>query len=191
MTDRHGSTARARRRARVVRAVRRASRPTRATATPTADLEFLLERRLGQLHRRTRSTRSTCVDGRLRCELLNRHDTHTQTLMPMSGDAIVVVAPADVDFSDAAHFDTVRAFVMPRHTLRASAPRHLALGPVPARRADRVRIFNIQGRGYAERQRHRALCPGSRPRLRSENEVGLKFLKLSARSLDQCHDGAD
>ena len=40
-------------------------------------------------------------DGRLRCELLNRHDTHTQTLMPMSGDALVVVAPADVDFSRA------------------------------------------------------------------------------------------
>ena len=32
-------------------------------------------------------------DGRLRCELLNRHDTHTQTLMPMTGDALVVVAP--------------------------------------------------------------------------------------------------
>ena len=56
------------------------------------------------------------VDGWLRCELLNRHDTHTQTLMPMSGDAVVVVAPADVDFSSAEHFDTVRAFVMACHT---------------------------------------------------------------------------
>src|SRR6266851_5438051 len=56
------------------------------------------------------------VDGWLRCELLNRHDTHTQTLMPMSGDAIVVVAPGDVDFSEPAHFETVRAFVMPRHS---------------------------------------------------------------------------
>ena len=55
-------------------------------------------------------------DGRLRCELLNRHDTHTQTLMPMSGDALVVVAPADVDFSEPAHFDTVKAFALPQHT---------------------------------------------------------------------------
>ena len=54
-------------------------------------------------------------DGRLRCELLNRHDTHTQTLMPMSGDALVVVAPADVDFSEPEHFDTVKAFVLPQH----------------------------------------------------------------------------
>ena len=35
--------------------------------------------------------------------------------MPMSGDAIVVVAPADVDFSEPEHFDTVRAFALPRH----------------------------------------------------------------------------
>src|SRR5215510_8749921 len=55
-------------------------------------------------------------DGRLRCELLNRHDTHTQTLMPMSGDALVVVAPAEVDFSQPAHLDTVKAFALPRHT---------------------------------------------------------------------------
>ena len=74
--------------------------PDEGDGHPTADLEFLCERRLGELHRRTRSTRSRCVDGRLRCELLNRHDTHTQTLMPMSGDALVVVAPADVDFSE-------------------------------------------------------------------------------------------
>src|ERR1051325_7670787 len=54
-------------------------------------------------------------DGRLRCELLNRHDTHTQTLMPMSGDALVVVAPPDVDFSEPAHFSTVRAFALPQY----------------------------------------------------------------------------
>src|ERR1700694_207692 len=51
-------------------------------------------------------------DGRLRCELLNRHDTHTQTLMPMSGDALVVVAPADVDFSKSEHLDTVKPFAL-------------------------------------------------------------------------------
>ena len=78
-------------------------------------------------------------DGRLRCELLNRHDTHTQTLMPMSGDALVVVAPAAVDFSEPAHFDTVRAFALPQLHVCASAPRHVALGPVSRRRAERPR----------------------------------------------------
>ena len=101
--------------ARVVRPVRRASRPIEGDGNPTADLEFLwndgwvnfIGHTLDEIEVR---------DGRLRCELLNRHDTHTQTLMPMSGDAIVVVAPADVDFSEPAHFDTVRAFALPRHT---------------------------------------------------------------------------
>src|SRR4029078_7323820 len=51
-------------------------------------------------------------DGQLRCELLNRHDTHTQTLMPMSGDAIVVVAPGAVDFSQRTHLHTTRRVVI-------------------------------------------------------------------------------
>src|SRR5438309_28524 len=55
--------------------------------------------------------------GRLRCELLNRHDTHTQTLMPISGDALVVVAPADVDFSLPEHFETVKAFALPQYAV--------------------------------------------------------------------------
>jgi ureidoglycolate hydrolase len=82
------------------------------------------------------------------CELLNRHDTHTQTLMPFDADAYAVVAPAAVDFSRPEHFDTVRAFRLPRHAVV-----HLSIGtwhwgPYPLR-AGTVRIFNIQGRGYA------------------------------------------
>ena len=88
-------------------------------------------------------------EGRLRCELLNRHDTHTQTLMPMSGDAIVVVAPGDVDFSAAEHFDSVRAFVMARHTCVHLHRGTWHWGPYPLD-APSVRIFNVQGRGYAE-----------------------------------------
>ena len=68
--------------------------------------------------------------------------------MPMSGDAVIVVAPAEVDFSDDAHFDTVEAFAPAAAHVRASAPRHVALGPVSRRRRPTLRIFNIQGRGY-------------------------------------------
>ena len=88
------------------------------------------------------------VDGWLRCELLNRHDTHTQTLMPMSGDAIVVVAPAAVDFSEAGHFDTVRAFTLARHTCVHLHRGTWHWGPYPLD-APSLRIFNVQGRGYA------------------------------------------
>jgi len=85
----------------------------------------------------------------LRCEMLFRHDTHTQTLMPMSGDSIVVVAPGGVDFSEPAHFDTVRAFVLARHTCVHLHRGTWHWGPYPLD-APSVRIFNVQGRGYAE-----------------------------------------
>ena len=39
------------------------------------------------------------ADG-LRCEMLFRHDTHTQALMPLNVPAVIVVAPADIEFTD-------------------------------------------------------------------------------------------
>jgi hypothetical protein len=113
-----------------------------------ADLEFLLDdghaNFIGHDNAEIRFTER----GGALCELLNRHDTHTQTLMPVDVEAYVVVAPAAVDFSESAHFDTVRAFRLP-----ALAVVHLTRGtwhwgPYPLH-ADRVRLFNIQGRGYA------------------------------------------
>jgi ureidoglycolate hydrolase len=85
----------------------------------------------------------------LRCELLNRHDTHTQTLMPMDGEAVIVVAPAAVDFTEPAHLDTVRAFHVGRgqclHLWRGT----WHWGPFPV--ADEsLRLLNVQGRRYAE-----------------------------------------
>ena len=81
------------------------------------------------------------------CELLNRHDTHTQTLMPYDTDAYAVVAPAGVDFSQSDHFATVRAFHLPRLSVVHLARGTWHWGPYPL--ADEsVRIFNIQGRGY-------------------------------------------
>jgi ureidoglycolate hydrolase len=113
---------------------------------PTADLEFLLHD--GWVNYIGHTLDEIDVrDGRLYCELLNRHDTHTQTLMPMSGDALAVVAPAEVDFSEPSHFDTVRAFALPQHTCVHLHRGTWHWGPYPVG-ASSVRIFNIQGRGY-------------------------------------------
>jgi ureidoglycolate hydrolase len=121
--------------------------PEEGDGNPTADLEFLLNDGSVNFIGHTLDELEV-VDGWLRCELLNRHDTHTQTLMPMSGDAIVVVAPAGVDFSEAGHFDTVRAFTLARHTCVHLHRGTWHWGPYPLD-APSVRIFNVQGRGYA------------------------------------------
>src|SRR4051794_4440079 len=122
--------------------------PEENDGNPTADLEFLwndgavnfIGHNLDELD---------VVDGWLRCELLNRHDTHTQTLMPMSGDAVVVVAPAAVDFSRPEHLETVRAFLMPRYSCVHLQRGTWHWGPYPLD-APSVRIFNVQGRRYAD-----------------------------------------
>jgi ureidoglycolate hydrolase len=83
----------------------------------------------------------------LRCALLNRHDTHTQTLLPVDVDALVVVAPASVSFDDRDGLDEVRAFLVPRgrciHLWRGT----WHWGPYPVA-AESVRLLNVQGRGY-------------------------------------------
>lgn len=86
-------------------------------------------------------------EGRLRCALLNRHDTHTQTLMPMTGDTIVVVAPPAVDFTRPEHLNTVKAFALPQYSCVHLHKGTWHWGPYPVGAAD-VRVFNIQGRGW-------------------------------------------
>jgi ureidoglycolate hydrolase len=113
---------------------------------PTADLEFRLDD--GWVNYIAHSLDEIEVnDGRMRCELLNRHDTHTQTLMPVNADAVVVVAPADHDFSRPEHFDAVRAFTLPRLTCVHLHRGTWHWGPYPVG-ASSVRMLNIQGRGY-------------------------------------------
>jgi ureidoglycolate hydrolase len=120
--------------------------PDEGDGRPTADLVFTQND--GWVNYIAHSLDEIDVDGdAYRCVVLNRHDTHTQTLMPMSGDAVVVVAPGDVDFSRPEHYDTVRAFVLPRHSCVHLHRGTWHWGPYPVG-ADTVRIFNIQGRGY-------------------------------------------
>jgi len=122
--------------------------PDEGDGGPTADLEFLLDD--GWVNYIGHSLDEVdVVDGALRCELLNRHDTHTQTLMPVSGDAVVVVAPAGVDFSQPGHFESVAAFLLPQYTCVHLRRGTWHWGPYPVG-SDHVRIFNIQGRGYPD-----------------------------------------
>ena len=83
----------------------------------------------------------------LRCDHLNRHHRATQMLVALAGKpTLLVVAPSDRDFSDAAHLATVRAFVCD-----GTAGVNLALGtwhwgPYPI--ADEVDLVNVQGKDF-------------------------------------------
>ena len=85
----------------------------------------------------------------LLCTTMYRHDTHTQALMPLNCDAVVAVAPAEIDFSDPGAAGSIRAFVL--HPLD-SLVLHQGTwhwGPFPLG-DEPVRLLNIQGRRYIE-----------------------------------------
>ena len=84
----------------------------------------------------------------LRCELLNRHHTATQALIPLDGaPACIVVAPPAVDFSDPAHLDTLRAFVISGDVGINLAIGTWHWGPYPA--GPVVHLANFQARDVA------------------------------------------
>jgi ureidoglycolate hydrolase len=88
----------------------------------------------------------------LGCEMLFRHDTHTQALMALDVPAVIAVAPADVEFERPDEVDSIRVFrleplqpfVLHRGTWH--------WGPFPVEAAE-VRLFNVQGLRYAEDNR--------------------------------------
>ena len=83
------------------------------------------------------------------CAVMYRHDTHTQTLMPLNVDSVVAVAPAGVDFSDPAHLESVRAFRLRPLESMALYRGTWHWGPFPLG-PEAVRMFNVQGKRYAE-----------------------------------------
>lgn len=82
--------------------------------------------------------------------VLNRHHEATQALVALDGKpTLVLVGPADLDFADRAHLESLRAFVCD-----GSAGINLALGtwhagPYPL--TDHVDLVNLQGRHVLER----------------------------------------
>jgi ureidoglycolate hydrolase len=88
----------------------------------------------------------------LRCEMLFRHDTHTQSVMALNVPAVIAVAPAHIEFTSDDDTASIRAF-----RLEPLEPLVLHLGtwhwgPFPID-APEVRLFNVQGLRYAEDNR--------------------------------------
>jgi ureidoglycolate hydrolase len=89
------------------------------------------------------------TDEGLRCETLFRHDTHTQSVMALNVPAVIVVAPAEIDFARLDDVEAIRAF-------RLDVLEPLVLhrgtwhwGPYPVEGTSVV-LFNVQGLRYAE-----------------------------------------
>jgi ureidoglycolate hydrolase len=89
------------------------------------------------------------VDGGLRCEVLFRHATHTQVVMPLDVAAVIVVAPAGADLDSPGGWEAIRAFTLP---VLSSVVLHRGTwhwGPYPVD-AESVQLFNVQGLRYRE-----------------------------------------
>ncbi|MGO8873090.1 MAG: ureidoglycolate lyase [Acidimicrobiales bacterium] len=89
------------------------------------------------------------VDGGLRCEVLYRHLTHTQVLMPLDVTAVVTVAPPTVAMTAPADVEQVRAFVLDPLAAVVLHRGTWHWGPFPVA-ADSVTLFNVQGLRYLE-----------------------------------------
>jgi ureidoglycolate hydrolase len=89
------------------------------------------------------------TDSGLRCEMLYRHSTHTQSIMSLDVPAVIAVAPGELDFSDPQDVEQI-------HVFRLEPLQPIVLyrgtwhwGPFPIT-APEVRLFNVQGLRYAE-----------------------------------------
>ncbi len=89
------------------------------------------------------------VDGCLRCQVLFRHATHTQVVMPLDVTAVVVVAPPGLDMTGSGAIDQVEAFVLDPLTAIVLDRSTWHWGPYPVG-AESVELFNVQGLRYAE-----------------------------------------
>ncbi len=89
------------------------------------------------------------VPGGLRCQVLFRHATHTQVLMPLDVTAVVVVAAPTLDMSSPEDADRIRAFVLPPLSSLVLHRGTWHWGPYPVG-AQSVALFNVQGLRYAE-----------------------------------------
>jgi ureidoglycolate hydrolase len=88
----------------------------------------------------------------VRCDMLYRHDTHTQCLMPVNVRAVVAVAPAAVEFEEESDLETLRAFLLDPLDAFVLFQGTWHWGPFPVE-APEVRLFNVQGLRYAEDNR--------------------------------------
>ncbi|MEP6624348.1 MAG: ureidoglycolate lyase [Acidimicrobiia bacterium] len=89
------------------------------------------------------------VEDRLVCDRFYRHDTHTQTLLALDVDSVVVVAPAAVSFATPSELDSVCAFAIAPLDGFALHRGTWHWGPFPTGGAP-VHLWNLQGKRYTE-----------------------------------------
>ena len=82
-------------------------------------------------------------------ERLYRHTTHTQALMPVNTDAVLVVAPAETKFTTAADRGALRGFLLHPLDVVVLHRGTWHWGPFPAG-AEPVQLLNLQGLRYRE-----------------------------------------
>jgi ureidoglycolate hydrolase len=98
------------------------------------------------------------ADGAALCKRMYRHDTHTQTLLAINVESIIAVAPASVEFTGPEDFATIRAFHLRPLDALALFRGTWHWGPFPLG-AEPIRLFNVQGKRYAEDNRCVELAP--------------------------------
>jgi ureidoglycolate hydrolase len=85
----------------------------------------------------------------LRCDELFHHVTHTQALMSLNCDCVVVVASASATFESVDDLDQVRAFLLRPLECVVLHPATWHWGPYPLDDTP-VSLLNVQGLRYAE-----------------------------------------
>lgn len=120
--------------------------------TDPSDGSHVLEFEWGDVHVNRISHRRAEVpevpDG-LRCEVLFRHASHTQVLMPLDTAAVIVVAPAGVAMAGPQDADEVRGFLLEPLDAVVLHRGTWHWGPYPVG-SDSVTLFNVQGQRYVE-----------------------------------------
>ena len=120
--------------------------------TDPVDGDHRLEFAWGDVHvNRTAHRRDEVPEaaGGLRCQMLFRHISHTQVLMPLNTAAVIAVAPPEVPMDRAADVDRVEAFVLEPLQAVVLHRGTWHWGPFPIA-AESVELFNVQGLRYRE-----------------------------------------
>jgi ureidoglycolate hydrolase len=89
------------------------------------------------------------LDGGLECQMLFRHVTHTQAIMVLDNDALMVVAAPGTTLTSAEDLSALRAFHLKAKDAFVLHRGTWHWGPFPAT-ADAVTLYNVQGLRYAE-----------------------------------------
>jgi len=89
------------------------------------------------------------VNGGLVCQMLFRHQTHTQAIMVLDNDALMVVAEPGTNFTSPDDLGALRAFHLGARDAFVLHRGTWHWGPFPVT-ANEVTLYNVQGLRYAE-----------------------------------------